>query len=420
MAPMSDQDHTSPPASVFSTRVDSIDIYRGLTIFLMIFVNEFGGPGMADIVNAPSWLWHAMKPDTFHFADIIAPAFLFIMGVSLPFAVNKRLEKGDSLGQVWKHTLIRTGSLMIIGISMGNMRAGRLIMRPIGFSPMLWSTLLMLSLILAWIQYPKAKGFWKYVFTVLRFGGLVLLAYLLVVYREGPDLKGIQLRWFVLGLLGWAYLIAFIAYLALKRYPAGMVGLISVLFFLSIGEKAGVFAPYPLLMAINKYINFGWVIGLHPAMTVSGVFVGLLFMPGSPAPTVRERIKWMLVFAAGLLAGGILTRPLYGAYKQQMTPSWGLYSVAISVAIFAFVYWLVDVRKIKAWGAMFRPVGKNPLLPYFLHYMFHPLLFVLGLHWLNNYFHEGWPGAIRVLIVTTLFILFSNWLTTRYKLILKL
>ncbi len=420
MRAMSAQENPSPPAPASSLRVDSIDIYRGLTIFLMIFVNEFGGPGAADIVNAPSWLWHAMKPDTFHFADIIAPAFLFIMGVSLPFAVKNRLAKGDSLGRIWRHTLTRTASLMIIGIAMGNMRAGRLIMRPIGLSAMLWSTLLMLSLILIWVQYPKAKGFWRYFFTVLRIGAIVLLAYLLLVYREGPDLKGIQLRWFVLGLLGWAYLIGFIAYLAFKRYPAGLVGLISVLFMLSIGEKAGVFAPYPVLMAINKYINFGWVIGLHPAMTVSGVFVGLLFMPDSPAPTFRDRIKWMLVFAAGLLAGGILTRPLYGAYKQQMTPSWGLYSVAISVAAFALIYWLVDIKKVKGWGAMFRPVGKNPLLPYFLHYMFHPLLFVLGLHWLNNYLHEGWPGAIRTLAVATLFILVSNWLTTRYKLILKL
>ena len=113
----------------------------------------------------------------------------------------------------------------------------------------------------------------------------------------------------MLGLLGWAYLIAFIAYLLFKRYPAGMVGLIAVLIFLSIGEKAGVFAPYPWLMAINKLINFGYVIGLHPAMTVSGVFVGLLFMPDSPAPTVRERLKWMLVFAAGTLAAARLTRP---------------------------------------------------------------------------------------------------------------
>lgn len=414
------KENLSPAASVFSERVDSIDIYRGLTIFLMIFVNEFGGPGMADIVNAPKWLWHAMTPDTFHFADIIAPAFLFIMGVSLPFAVNKRLEKGDSLGRVWRHILIRTVSLMIIGISMGNMRAGRLIMRPIGLSPMLWSTLLMLSFLLIWIQYPKVQGFRKYVYAALRIGGLALLVCLLVVYREGPELKGLQLRWFVLGLLGWAYLIGFIAYLLFRRYPAAMVGLIAVLIFLSIGEKAGVFTAHPWLMAVNNVVNFGYVIGLHPAMTVSGVFVGLLFMPDTPAPTARERIRWMLVFAAGTLAAARLVRPLWGAQKQQSTPSWGLYSIGISAALFALVYWLVDVRKIKGWGAMFRPVGKNPLLPYFLHYMFHPLLFVLGLHGLNNYLHEGWPGAVRVLVTATLFILFSNWLTTRFKLILKL
>jgi heparan-alpha-glucosaminide N-acetyltransferase len=420
MARMSAQDTTSPPAQVFSQRVDSIDIYRGLTIFLMIFVNEFGGPGMADIVNAPKWLWHAMSPDTFHFADIIAPAFLFIMGVSLPFAVSKRLEKGDTLGQVWKHTLIRTGSLMIIGIAMGNMRGGRLIMQPLGLSPMLWSTLLMLSLILAWIQYPKAQGVRKYAFLVLRYGGLALLVYLLLVYREGANLQGLQLRWFVLGLLGWAYLIGFIAYLVFKRAPAGLAGLIAVLIFLSIGEKAGVFTPYPLLLAINRFVNFGSVLGLHPAMTVSGIFVGLLFMPDSPAPTPRKRIIWMLTFAAMTLAAAKLVRPLWGAQKQQSTPSWGLYSIGLSVAIFAFVYWLVDVRKVKSWGTMFRPVGKNPLLPYFLHYMFHPLLYVLGLQWLNNYFHEGWPGAIRVLVVATLLILFSNWLTTRLKLTLKL
>jgi len=155
-------------------------------------------------------------------------------------------------------------------------------------------------------------------------------------------------------------------------------------------------------------------------MTVSGVFIGLLFMADSPAPTVRERIKWMLVFGAGMFIAGVLTRPLYGAYKQQMTPSWGLYSVGISCVVFAAVYWLVDIKKIKSWGGMFRPVGKNPLLPYFMQYMLHPLLIVLGLNGLNRYLHEGWPGAIRTLVVATLIVLFSNWLTTRYKLTLKL
>jgi predicted acyltransferase len=420
MAAMGSAADPSTAVSPLSSRVDSIDIFRGLTIFLMIFVNEFGGPGMADIVNAPSWLWHAMKPDTFHFADIIAPAFLFIMGVSIPFAVSKRLEKGDSLGRIWRHTLARTASLMVIGIAMGNMRAGRLTMRPLGLSPMLWTTLLMASLILIWVRYPKSQGFRRAAFTALRIAGVVLFVYLLAVYREGPDLRWLQVRWFVLGLLGWAYLIGFIADLTLKRHPAGLVGLIALLFLLSIGEKAGVFAPYAWLAAVNKVVNLGAVIGLHPAMTVSGVLIGRLFMPGSPAPTVRERIRWMLIFAAGMLAAGTLTRPLFGAYKQDMTPSWGFYSVGISCAVFAVVYWLVDVRNIKRWGGMFRPVGKNPLLPYFLHYMFHPLLIVLGWNGLNQYLHEGWPGAIRTLGVAVLIILFSNWLTTRFRLMIKL
>ena len=403
-----------------SSRLDSIDIFRGLTIFLMVFVNELGGPGMGDIVNYRAWLWHAMKPDSFHFADIVAPAFLFIMGVSLPFAINKRIEKGDSAGQIWRHILVRTASLLVIGISMGNMRAGRLTMRPLGLSPMLWTTLMLLSFLLIWVRYPKAKGFRQFLFLGLRLAGMVLLVYLLAVYREGPELRWIQVRWFVLGLLGWAYLIGFLAFLGLRRNLSGMVGLIALLALLSVGEKAGVFTPYPWLMAVNGVINFGSVLGLHPAMTVSGVFVGLLFMPDSPALAVRERLKWMLIFAGGMLAAGFLTRPLFGAQKQQSTPSWGLYSIGISCAVYAFIYWLVDVRKIKGWGALFRPVGKNPLLPYFLHYMLHPLLIVLGLHWLNNYIHSGWPGVIRTLCVAVLVVLFSNWLTTRFRLMLKL
>lgn len=409
-----------PPAVSVSSRFDSIDIYRGLTIFMMIFVNEIGGPGMADIVNIPKWLWHAMTPDTFHFADIIAPAFLFIMGVSLPFAIAKRRENGETNGQVWRHVLIRTASLLIIGVTMGNMRAGRLTMRPVGMTAMQWTTLVMLSLILIWIKYPAAKGARKYLYSGIRLFGIALLVFLLAIYREGPDLKWIQVRWFVLGLLGWAYLISFVAYLLFRRNLPGLAGFIAFLVFLSIGEKAGVFTPYPWLMAVNNVINFGSVLGLHPAMTASGVFVGLLFMPDSPAPSARERIKWMLVFAGFALAAGVLTRPLFGAFKQASTPSWGLYSIGISVAIFALVYWVVDIRKIKGWGTIFRPVGKNPLLPYFLHYMLHPLLWVLGLHWLNDYLHSGWPGVIRTVCVTLLLVLFSNWLTQRRRLILKI
>jgi len=87
--------------------------------------------------------------------------------------------------------------------------------------------------------------------------------------------------------------------------------------------------------------------------------------------------------------------------------------------VFAFFYWLIDVRGVKRWAGFLRPIGKNPLLPYFVHYLVHPLLWVLGLHGINNYLHEGWPGVFRVAVYTVFLVLLTNWMTTRLKMQLK-
>jgi heparan-alpha-glucosaminide N-acetyltransferase len=401
-------------------RFDSIDIFRGLTILLMVFVNDLGGPGHSDIVGYEPWLWHAMTPDTFHFADIIAPAFLFIMGMAIPFALKGRVDRGDRPREIWKHILIRSVSLMIIGVAMGNMRAGRLTMRPLlGVSPMLWSTLLLLSFGLIWMKYPEAAGRRKALFVFLKWAGIVLLAGLMFIYREGPNLEIAKLRWFVVGLLGWAYLLSCLAYYIFRKHPMGLMGLLGVMILLGIGDKAGAFAAPNILAGLHKYINFGSVWGIHPAMTLAGVIVGMLLLPESTIKEPRKRILWMVVFAVGLCFGGWLTRPLWGAFKQAETPSWGLWGTGISLAAFAFFYWLIDVRGIKGWAGFLRPIGRNPLLPYFVHYLVHPLLWVLGLHGINNYLHTGWPGVIRVAVYTFGLVLLTNGMTTRLKMQLK-
>src|SRR5215216_3023200 len=73
-------------------RVASIDIVRALTMVLMIFVNDLGS-----LKNIPTWLEH-VKPgvDGIGLADVVFPAFLFIVGLSLPFAVDSRRKKGDT------------------------------------------------------------------------------------------------------------------------------------------------------------------------------------------------------------------------------------------------------------------------------------------------------------------------------------
>lgn len=64
-------------------RIRSIDVFRGLTIALMIVVNT---PGSWSYVYAPlrHAEWHGWTP-----TDLVFPFFLFIMGVSMAFSFSK-------------------------------------------------------------------------------------------------------------------------------------------------------------------------------------------------------------------------------------------------------------------------------------------------------------------------------------------
>ena len=73
----------SKPETSASFRIASVDTLRGLTILLMIFVNDLGHA-------APSWMHHIQPPnaDGMTLADVVFPAFLFIVGVSIPLALE--------------------------------------------------------------------------------------------------------------------------------------------------------------------------------------------------------------------------------------------------------------------------------------------------------------------------------------------
>src|SRR3954454_4723256 len=97
-------------------RVASIDIVRALTMVLMIFVNDLGS-----LKNIPLWLEHvAPGVDGIGLADTVFPAFLFIVGLSLPFAADSRRAKGDTELQLVAHVLVRTIALLVMGVFLVN------------------------------------------------------------------------------------------------------------------------------------------------------------------------------------------------------------------------------------------------------------------------------------------------------------
>ena len=66
--------------------IASIDILRALNMVLMIFVND-----LWSLKDIPAWLGHVERGvDGMGLADAVFPAFLFIVGLSLPYAINNR------------------------------------------------------------------------------------------------------------------------------------------------------------------------------------------------------------------------------------------------------------------------------------------------------------------------------------------
>src|SRR5687768_2061302 len=181
-------------------RLATIDILRALTMVLMIFVNDLG-----TLRDIPIWLGH-VKPgvDGIGLSDVVFPAFLFIVGLSLPYAIDNRRKKGDTEWQLVQHVLTRSFALLVMGVFLVNGESINHIAT--GLPRYAWNPLCCFSFILIWNLYPKNANK-ALVFTAKAIGviNLLILAY---IYRGGENGEAtFAPRWWgILGLIGWAYL----------------------------------------------------------------------------------------------------------------------------------------------------------------------------------------------------------------------
>src|SRR5271165_440493 len=100
---------TPSRAALASSRLYSLDVFRGATIAAMILVNNPGN----DFPYTPleHAKWNGWTP-----TDLIFPFFLFIVGVSLSLSFRSRVLRGESKKTLLLHSLRRSVIIFLIGL----------------------------------------------------------------------------------------------------------------------------------------------------------------------------------------------------------------------------------------------------------------------------------------------------------------
>ena len=356
-----------------NSRITSIDALRGLVMFTMIFVNDLATVGAI----VPDWMMHYElrhgDANGMTFVDLVFPAFLFIVGMSIPFALGSRMDKGERTWKTLLHVLQRTASLLFIGVLMVNEAPDG---ARLGWSPSLWVVLMFASAISAFgsIKWMRLIGFLA----------LLWLAYIWVG-PQGEEMltfSPFHLRaqwWGILGLIGWDYLVGSTVFLVFKGHRTALLGSMVILLGLFAADHAGAFDDCWL----TKIVGIGDTLGAQGAITVGGVLLASI-LKSPEMGNVVARVRFTLLFIIATSAGALLLQGAYGINKNAATPSYCLWACAVTATLWLMLYLLTDVRRVAAIAIPLSIAGQNVLLAYFLS---EALPFALEVIRLDKWYH---------------------------------
>jgi predicted acyltransferase len=302
---------TATPAT--PTRLLSLDVFRGLTVMGMVVVNNPGDWGhiYPPLEHAE---WHGCTP-----TDLVFPFFLFIVGVSLAYALAGVKQRGGPQGPVLAQVLRRAAVLFGLG--------------------------LLTSL------YPHFDFSVVRVMGVLQRIGLVYLGcsiiYLTTSWRT-------QLGLLVAFLAGYAVL--------LQLVPVPGFGPANLAPATNLGAwlDRTVFTEAHLWKQSRTWDPEG-LLGTLPALGTG--LLGALAAQWLRRPEATAATKVRGLVAAGLAA--VLLGQLWGVWfpvnKALWTSSYVLFTGGLALLVLAALYWLCDVRGYWRWAAPAVPFGVNAI-----------------------------------------------------------
>ena len=384
-------------AETSTKRIVSIDVFRGLTMAVMIFVND-----LASVNGLPWWTYHAhAKENLMTYVDMVFPFFLFIVGMSMPLAIVSRLKRNPSIGLLWRHILSRGAGLIVLGLILAN--AGKADATRIGFDKNAWALTGLMGGILFWLapsQDPKRAALFK----ALRLVGLALLLATFATFRQkdGGWINGGYPE--ILGLIGYTYLASSLLYLLTRRWLWAPLGWTILLM-----TGCSLVTAYHFRIHLPLYV-WPFESGAMASITMAGIVTATIFFGAHRWQSERGRMALAVAFSVvAAIAGWVLT-PL-GISKIRATPTWCLYSVAAATVVFTFLHWLCDVKKLRRWATFVKAAGENTLMTYLVPDLYYFAAALTGFRYIDTHFSSGPAGVIRALVFTSLVLGLASLLT---------
>ncbi|MDF9800954.1 putative acyltransferase [Catalinimonas alkaloidigena] len=301
---------------VASKRLLSLDVMRGITIAGMIIVNT---PGSWSHVYPPLQHaeWHGLTP-----TDLVFPFFLFMVGVSITLAFNKRLAKGVSKKPLATKTLKRT--LIIFALAMflalfpefdfANLRVAGVLTR---------IALVYFICSLIFLQVRTWKG-------IAILSAVLLVAYwLMMVLIPVPGVGPANLEPGT-NLAAWLDSVAMPGRLYRETWD-----------------------PEGLLSTIPAVVT-----GL------TGILAGYLIQSKNSG---EHKIIWMMVVGTALCILAYFWNQVFPVNKNLWSSSYVLASSGMAALLLGCMYWLIDVQKYQRWTPFFVAFGMNAITAYVLH-----------------------------------------------------
>ncbi len=369
-----------------STRLVSLDVFRGITIAGMVLVNN---PGSWAHIYWP--LEHAQW-DGWTPTDLIFPFFLFIVGVAIPLALGRRIEGGASRRSLFLKICKRSLIIFLLGEFLA------------GFPFFHLSTI-------------RIPGVLQRIAVCYFFASLIFLA-------TRPRTQAI----ITLALLVIYWLL--LMHVPVPDYGAGDLskeGNLAAyidrhIFGVHVWRQAVVYDPEGLLSTMGAL-----------ATTLLGVLTGQRLRCAIRTPI--EKVAAMFIAGICCMTIGWAWNAWFPINKALWTSSYVFFSAGLALEFLALCYWLIEIKNYRRWARLFVIFGVNPIVLFVGSGIMARLLTIITVPsgngtgvtlwgYIYNHAFASWlapnNASLAFAIVFILVWLFLMWLLDRKGVIIKI